>query len=202
MAHVNKFEYALDKMFKKRTYWLRSAIGSKRPGQPPKFSKKVVESGILKLQEIASHALAGKLAKDEFAKYAHKKKAWHIKGQGVSKKKKLFEEWFKKEFPKQKDCIYIFRGSKKCVYIGRTGNGCSRPQSHFEKFWLRDAKRIVVYPSASASQSPKLECLAIHCFEPIQNKKKSAKNKWTKECPLCVIHKDIKGELRKIFRLR
>lgn len=202
MSHVNRFENALDQMFKKRTCWLRSAIGFKKPGPLPKITKKFVKNGILKLQEIASHALADELAKLEFDEYTHKKRAWHVKGYGVDEKKILFEEWFQEEFPKQKDCIYVFLGERKCIYVGRTGGGSSRPSAHFTKFWFKDVKRVDIYPSTSASQKPKLECLAIHHFEPMRNKKKSATKKWTPKCPLCTIHKNIEKELLGIFRLR
>ena len=202
MAHINKFENALDELFQKRTYWLRSAIGSKKPGHPPKITRKFVNNGISNLQEIASHALANKLAKLEFDKYIRGKRAWHIKGHGIEKKKSLFEEWFIKEFPNLINCIYVFWGNEKCIYVGRTGIGGSRPSSHFIKFWFKDAKRIDIFPSKSASQTPKLECLAIHHFEPVRNKKKAATKKWTKECPLCVIHKNIEEESRKIFKLK
>jgi len=202
MAHVNQFVNDLDVLFQKRTYWLRSAIGSKKPGQPPKITRKFVDKGITHLQDIASHALANKLAKLEFDKYTHKKKAWHVKGYGVDGKKEEFEKWFRKEFPNLKTCVYVFWGNKKWIYVGRTGGGGSRPSSHFIKFWFRDVNRIDIFLSTSASQTPKLECLAIHHFDPVRNKNKSATKKWTKKCPLCTIHKDIEKELRKIFNLR
>jgi len=202
MAHVNQFVNDLDELFRKRTYWLRSKIGLKIPGQPPKITKIFIDKGILNLQERASYALANKLAKTEFKKYTHKKKAWHVKGHGVDEKKKVFEKWFIKEFPNLKSCVYVFWKNKKCIYVGRTGGGGSRPSSHFIKFWFKDVNRIDIFLSISASQTPKLECLAIHHFEPVRNKKKSATKKWTKECPLCALHKNIEKELRKIFKLR
>lgn len=202
MAYVNQFVNALDELFRKRTYKLRSKIGSKIPGQPPKITKKFIDKEIANLQEIASHALANKLAKSEFYKYAYKKKAWHVKGHGIDEKKRLFEEWFRNNFPNLKTCIYVFWRNKKCIYVGRTGSGGSRPSSHFIKFWFSNTNRIDIFPSTFASHTPKLECLAIHHFEPVRNKKRSATKKWTKECPLCAIHKNIEGQLRKIFKLK
>jgi hypothetical protein len=182
---------------------LRFAIGPKKPGKPSEFKRQSVDKGINKLQKIASHALARKLAKSEFEQYASTKKAWHIKGHGITEKKPNFEEWFRKTFPKEKPCIYAFWGNNsKCIYIGKTGSGGSRPSSHFDKYWFPEVKRIDVYPVNSQSQVPKLECLAIHHFEPKQNKNKAATKKWTKACPLCVVHKDIEKELRRIFRFK
>ena len=203
MAHINKFENALDELFNKRTSWLRSAIGRKKTGPPPKITRRFVKNGISNLQEIASNALANKLAKSEFNKHALGKRAWHIKGFVIDEKKSLFEEWFRKEFPNLINCIYVFWGNEKFIYVGRTTvYGGSRPSSHFIKFWFKDVKRIDIFPSEPASQTPKLECLAIHHFDPVRNKKKSATKKWTKKCPLCAIHKNIEEELRKIFKLK
>jgi hypothetical protein len=92
VANVNQFNNALDDLFRKRTYKLRSKIGSKILGQPPKITRKFIKKEILNLQEIASHVLANKLVKTEFKKHTHKKKAWHVKGHGVDGKKEVFEK--------------------------------------------------------------------------------------------------------------
>jgi hypothetical protein len=114
----------------------------------------------------------------------------------------LFEKWFKEKFPRLKNYVYVFWGNKKkCLYVGKTGKGGSRISSHFIKHWFGSTRRIDIF-SSTASQIPKLECLAIHHFEPVYNKNKAATKNWTKKCPLCTIHKDIEKELRKIFRLR
>jgi hypothetical protein len=204
MAHTKSFEKELDKLFKDRTRWLHSVIGSKKPGKPPEFKRRNVDRGIDKLQEITSNALSNKLAKLEFERYAAPRRSWYIKGHGVKEKKSIFEKWFKKEFSEGKSCIYIFWGNNnKCIYVGRTGSsGGSRPSSHFEKHWFGEVKRIVVYSVNAKSQTPKLECLAIHHFDPKRNKNKSATKKWTKACPLCVVHENIEEELRGIFRFR
>lgn len=202
MAHARSFEKELDRLFKQRTHWLRSAIGSNRPGKPPEFKRKTVNKGIANLQKIASHILASKLAKSEFERHADKNRAWHIKGYGVQEKKAIFKNWCKEKFPKEL-YVYVFWGNnRKCIYVGQTGSGGSRPSSHFEKHWFGEVKRIDVYPVHSESQTPKLECLAIHRFEPTRNKNKSANKKWTKACPLCVVDKDIEKELRTIFRFK
>lgn len=110
MAHINKFENALDELFKKRTSWLRSAIGRKKPGPPPKITRRFVKNGISNLQEIASNALANKLAKSEFNKHALGKRAWHIKGFVIDEKKSLFEEWFRKIISKLNKLYLCFLG--------------------------------------------------------------------------------------------
>lgn len=202
MAYKKRFSQELDRLFKKRTHWLRSCIGYKKPGPPPLLSKKTIERSIEDLQDIASQALANKLAKAEFEKYTSDKKSWRIKGHGIDEKRRLFEKCYKKNFQPKQSCIYIFWNKKKCIYVGRTGKGGSRPSSHFEKYWFLQAKRIVIHTITHKSQISKLECIAIHHFRPLKNKYKPAAIKWNKQCPLCKIHRNIKKELRKIFKLK
>jgi hypothetical protein len=63
-------------------------------------------------------------------------------------------------------------------------------------------KRVTIFAVSGNSHIPKLECLAIHHFQPTRNKNKAATKKWTKACPLCTTHKYIESELRDIFRFR
>lgn len=202
MAYKKRFSQELDKLFKKRTHWLRSCIGYNKPGAPPTLSKKTIEKAIINLQEIASQTLANKLAKREFEKYTIDKKSWRIKGHGIDEKRRLFEGWYENKLQQKQNCIYIFWDKKKCVYVGRTGQGGSRPSAHFEKYWFLQTKRIVIYTITHRSQISKLECIAIHHFCPSRNKYKPATIKWNKQCPLCKIHRNIKEELHKIFRLK
>lgn len=203
MAFSKSFERELNSLFRQRTHWLRQELGSSGAGKPPEFSRKKVDAGISKLQTIASNALAKQLAKSEFDKHVASPKNHHIKGHGPDNKKEKFEKWFTAHFSKTKGLIYSFWGNrKKCIYVGRTGSHGSRPSSHFEKFWFSGVKRVTIFAVNGQSHTPKLECLAIHHFQPTRNKNKAATKKWTKACPLCTTHKYIENELRNIFRLR
>jgi hypothetical protein len=203
MAFPKQFVKALDELFRQRTHWLRSELGLSKSGKPPKFGRRKVDAGIEKLQTLASAALSHKLAKKEFEKYITERKIWHIKGYGRDDKKNRFNDWYKKIRVSAKGCVYAFWAkNNKSIYVGKTGTGGSRPSSHFEKYWFQSVKRVTIYVVKSKSQIPKLECLAIHRFRPIQNKNKAATKKWTKVCPLCKIHRAINNELRDIFRLR
>ncbi|MGA2518041.1 MAG: hypothetical protein ABSG44_16010 [Thermodesulfobacteriota bacterium] len=203
MAFSKKFEQELDKVFHQRTHWLRNEIGSKKVGKPPKFGRKKVNKAIERLQQIASDALARKLAKTEFNRFVSKKKNYQIKGHGPENKKASFENWFSKYFPKAKGLLYVFWGKRgRCIYVGRTGSHGSRPSSHFDKYWFSTVKRATIFSINAKSHIPKLECLAIHHFQPSKNKNKAATKKWTKACPLCKTHKHIEEELRNIFRFR
>ena len=203
MAFSKKFEQELDKLFNQRTHWLCNEIGSKKVGKPPDFSRAKVNKGIERLQQIASDAFSSKLAKTEFNRFVSKKKNYQIRGHGPEDKKNKFEIWFSKHFTNTKGLLYTFWGKgRKCIYVGRTGSHGSRPSSHFDKYWFSTVKRVTIYSINSKSHIPKLECLAIHHFQPSKNKNKAATKKWTKACPLCETHKYIEEELRNIFRFR
>jgi len=203
MAFSKTFERELNCLFRQRTDWLRRKLGVKGAGKPPQFSRKKVNTGIKRLQLIASNALAHKLARAEFDEHVTFKKNYHIKGHGPDDKKKRFEKWFDSHFQKRRGLIYSFWGTRRrCIYIGRTGPRGSRPSLHFHKFWFSGVKRVTVFSIRQKSHVPKLECLAIHRFQPARNKNKAATKKWTKACPLCTTHKYIEGELRSIFRLK
>jgi len=203
MAFSKSFERELNHLFRQRTDWLRRKLGKSGAGKPPEFSRKKVDSGIRKLQSIASNALAHKLARSEFNEHVASRKNYHVKGRGLDEKKEKFENWFTAQLRKTRGLIYAFWGNhNKCIYIGRTGSRGSRPSSHFEKFWFSGVKRITIFSVKRQSHIPKLECLAIHRLQPTRNKNKAATKKWTKACPLCTTHKYIEEELRNIFRFR
>jgi hypothetical protein len=202
VAFSKTFDRELNKLFLQRTDWLRRKLGNRGVGKPPVFGRKKVNIGIKQLQDIASTALAHKLARSEFEEHVSSKKNFHVRGHGREDKKRQFEEWFARNFHKTKGLIYAFWGKgKKCVYIGRTGSHGSRPSSHFERFWFSSVKRITIF-AVGKSHIPKLECLAIHHFQPVRNKNKASTKKWTKACPLCTTHQYIEGELRDIFRFK
>ncbi len=203
MPFSKTFERELNKLFSQRTDWLRRKLGQSGVGKPPKFGRAKVNAGIRKLQAIASTALAHKLARSEFEEHVASRRNYHVRGRGPGEKKRQFEEWFDRSFRNRKGLVYAFWGNrKKCIYVGRTGSHGSRPSSHFEKFWFASVKRVTIFAISGKSHVPKLECLAIHRFQPTRNKNKAATKKWTKACPLCTTHKYIESELRDLFRFR
>jgi len=203
MAFSKTFDRRLSQLFQQRTDWLRRKLGTRRPGKPPAFGRRKVDDGIYDLQQIASDAFAKKLAKAQFTEHVHFQKNYHVRGYGRRGKRKKFEDWFYGYFPKTTGLIYAFWGKHgKCIYIGRTGARGSRPSSHFEKYWFSRVRRITIFEVNGRRHVPKLECLAIHSYQPAYNRNKAATKKWTKSCPLCDTHKHIEGELRDIFRFR
>lgn len=200
MAHRKQFENVLKELFKRRTNWLTGEVFSRRPGKPPSFSRRILNSKINELQKIVSHAFARTIAKDEFTKCVTCNKSWHIRGRGPEEKGNNFKKWLGRYFSNSKNLVYIFWGNRnRCIYVGRTNSGLHRPVSQFDKHWIHKAKRIDIYLTKSYKDIPKLECLAIHRFEPLHNRQKAATKDWTSKCPLCQIHKWVEYELKNIF---
>jgi hypothetical protein len=122
MAFSKTFERELNKLFRKRTHWLRQKLGTTGAGQPPVFNRKTVKTGIERLQQIASDALAWKLAGVAFDENVKSHKNRQIKGRGPAEKKANFEKWFVR-FKKTKGVVYAFWGKNgECIYVGRTGS--------------------------------------------------------------------------------
>lgn len=202
MAFSKTFERELDKLFYRRTHWLRRAIGAKKPGQPPKFDHNQVKKSIERLQQIASDAFAHRFAKNEFNQFVIDKASYRIKGRGAADKKRKFKEWFAGRFSKTHGgIIYTFWAAKSCRYVGRTEfhSDGGRPASHFDKYWFSGITKATLYSIRAKSHIPKLECIAIHHFQPSMNKNRAATIKRTKACPLCDIHRIIERELKDIF---
>ena len=199
-----QFDRRLHKLFDDRTVWLRRAVRQRNPGRPPSFDRKKVSRTISALQELASQAVVKKAAQREFSQIVDKKKQWRVsnsKGWGWRAKRESFDSWFQLKIP-YPNCIYVFWAGRKSRYVGRTVRGKGRPQSHFGKSWFPGITRIDIYSTSSPSQVPKLECLAIHRFQPRENGVKASFPKWAKKCPVCKVHKLIRQEIRTIFRLR
>jgi len=198
------FNRELQDLFERRTHWLRAHVSKPGPGRAPALNRATVTRGISRLQELASKCLATQYARREFDKTVDQHRQWHVtssKGRGWRAKKKTFGEWYAGNID-HRSCVYAFWHKSRCLYVGKTDHGRGRPQSHFSKIWFPRVTRIDVYSTSQKSQIPRLECLAIHRFDPSENRHKAATKKWTKKCPVCVVRAEIKKELRRIFSLR
>jgi hypothetical protein len=200
MSHQGKFNRRLDRLYKKRTGWLRTVLTKANPGPVPSLKANQREHAIDRLQEIASDALAKKMARKEFRSI--EKKPWMTKRRGTDEKRREFRTWARKEIDKSSGKVYVFWHDKKCCYVGRTRGRGSRPSRHFKRGWFKGTTRIDVYMAPRKGDISRLECLAVHRFLPSRNKIKVSKENWTPKCPLCALHKKIKTELRRIFRFR
>ncbi len=204
MATATEFRYELDRLFRRRTHWLRAVFEGPPPGQPPRLSRSHVKKTIAKLQSLASDILARDMARDEFEDSVDFRRSWHAKrgkGRGVEVKRTAFNFWFDENVGSGPS-IYVFWKKRVCIYVGKTLGFGRRISSHFEKAWFLPVTRVDVYAAAGRRALPALECLAIHRFQPRRNKFRAERQKWTKKCPLCEVHRFIERELRDIFRLR
>ena len=198
------FRRELDRLFERRTDWLRTSIAGARPGPPLSLNRDNVRKSIARLQTLASDALADRLARLEFQSSVRGKRSWHPKrgkGHGRDAKRKTFKRWFAKRFGKG-TYVYVFWNRRKCVYVGKTSKSGGRIAGHFEKHWFGTVTRIDVHQANGRRALPALECLAIHSFQPVRNKFRAERKKWTRKCELCRVHKNIKEELQDIFGLR
>lgn len=201
MSHRSQFNHTLDRLYERRTDKLRHIMTGK-PGPLLTLTKKRRERKIRELEEIASKALAKKMAKKGFKTLVIRKKTWRTKGWGTDKKQKIFRAWVRKKISPKRGKIYVFWRKRECRYVGRTRGRGSRPSHHFKRGWFNGTTRIDVYLAYQRRSIPLLECLAIHRFRPTRNKVKAAKQNWKPKCPLCAVHKKIRTELRKIYRFR
>lgn len=201
MSHQTKFNRTLERLYERRTDKLRHILTGKS-GPLLTLTKKKRESKIRELEEIASKALAKRMAKKGFRALVIRKKTWRTKGWRTDKKQQIFRAWIRTKISAKRGKIYVFWKKRECRYVGRTRGRGSRPSHHFKRGWFNGTTRIDVYLAHQRRSIPLLECLAIHRFRPTRNKVKAAKESWTPKCPLCAIHKKIRSELRKIYRFR
>lgn len=204
MALATKFERELERLFYRRTAWLRKAIGKNRPGRPRVFNRKKVEPKLDELGELATEILVRRRARREFFRTVGGKRQWHVKrgkGYGIDAKRKRFKRWYEKHVG-SKNCVYAFWSRRGCVYVGRTLRGKGRPADWFDRVWFQPVTRIDVHSIGKPSEVPKAECLAVHLFDPIENKNWPSTGRYTKKCPICKATKEIDRELKSIFRLR
>ncbi len=203
MALTKQFERGLEKLFHRRTAWLRRAIGKKRPGPAPSFTKAEVRPRLERLTQIARKILVRRRGRREFQRSVESKRRWHPKkgkGFGFKAKKAKFKRWYDREIG-SRNCVYVFWSSGVCEYVGRTVRGKGRPVGWFDKFWFPSVTRIDVYAVRSPSLVPKVECLAIDQFNPRRNVNSASKPKYAKKCPVCSPTKEIRQELKVVFRL-
>jgi hypothetical protein len=201
---VVEFRRELDRLFKRRTHWLRSSVEGRRTGAPPKLGRQHVSRAIKSLQDLASSALASELARRDFDDGVLIRRSWHPKkgkGRGVDRKRARFNEWFDEHLGRG-TYVYVFWNRRRCVYVGKSVKSGRRISSHFDKHWFGAVTRVDVYKARGRRVVPSLECLAIHRFQPARNKFRAERRKWTRRCGLCKVHKEIDDELRSIFRLR
>jgi hypothetical protein len=192
----------LDKLFAERTHWLRDLVRKRSPGRPPTFDRRKVDRRIALLREYAEKAIVKTEYKRDFSTLYDRRQSWHPRAGGrrsIEAKRKAFRKFWRTRIG-GKRFVYIFWRDGDCIYVGRTRESGQRPQAHFKKPWFRSVSRIDLYVTNHVSGLPKLECLAVHWFQPARNKARPARRKWSKKCSIRKARR--RDDLKSIFKLR
>jgi hypothetical protein len=198
------FDRVLLRLFEIRTHQVRS-LAWPRPGSPPKLTKRKIKNAVSKLQDIAQDAwLHSKPGRKILRDYDYKKQ-WHAKkgkGHGRPAKRKSFKAWYEKNI-QTKNCVYVFWASRRrCLYVGRTLNGKGRPTSHFEKHWFGRATRVDVFGFDRKRDVPRFECVYTHRHQPWFSRITPGSKKYYARCPVCHGRREIRSEIKSVFRLK
>ncbi|MBL9086236.1 MAG: hypothetical protein JNM10_03765 [Planctomycetia bacterium] len=204
MSLTGEFNSALRKLFERRTAWLQEAIGSNGPGPRRKYNSKRVKKSINNICCVARRILVREHANDVLADDVHETRRWHPKkgkGHGRAAKQKSFRAWYRKKIA-YRNCVYLFWNKNRCLYVGRTIRGAGRPDDHFEKHWFGSVTQIDILAIRQPSLVPKVECIAMDKYEPTYCRVKAADKHYAKKCPVCSTERDVKDELKTIFRVK
>lgn len=202
MGYKKDYITELNRLFYKRTLWLREIVGIRRQGRPKKFNRRVVLKSIRKLNDIITHLNAGRYFRDVIYDRSDRPINYHIRGRGWEDQKYNFMRWFDNRI-NHRNVIYIFwKDRKNCLYVGRTGRGGTRPSNHFGTYKTYGVKRVTIYKINGGRYLPMVECLAIHLFKPKHNRNKPTVPKWSQKCPVHEDHRDVREEIKAIFRIK
>ena len=110
MAHINYFENALDKLFTKRTYWLRSAIGSKKTGPPPKITRKLLMMELFVYKKLPQKLQQINQPKQNQTNILTEKEHGILKAMGFLKKRFCLKNGTKIIFQNKRTAFMFFGG--------------------------------------------------------------------------------------------
>lgn len=198
MSLSTEFERRLDALWFRRTAALRSLV-NKRPGRRSDLSKPLREKAIADLQDLATEILCRGLAKREMGKLTRYRRRRHLVGRGLKARYERIVSWAEQHL--DGPIIYSFWRGRRCLYVGKATTW-HRLKSYRKSVYLLQASTLKVHAIQGGSQLSKAECLATHLFSPRDNAVKAARKKWSKLCPVCAVCRQIRGELRALFRMR
>jgi hypothetical protein len=198
MAYANQFRDSLREAIDRRTDSMTRIILGGR-GAPKKFNKAVRNKLRTKILDRASHILTRQSAKSEFRSLITNRRLRYISGRGVRQRFDSIYSWARKRV--RGPIVYAFWRRKRCLYVGK-GLSYRRLRAYKKNIYLKDATCVEIWQIASKAKLPSAECLAIHLFDPLDNRMKAAKVKWGKKCPVCRRHDEFKKEVDSLLRLR
>lgn len=198
MSYQKEYTKELQSLFATRTKWLYELVGIKSKGKKKIFNKKFLKREIAKLSNIIIGLKTRKYFLRAVKEHTIKRKYYHNKGHGYYNRRDKFKNWYENIID-YKYIIYIFWKNTKCLYVGRTGIGGSRPTKHLGTHRTQGWTRVTIYQVSSRSYLSQIECLAYHLYDPVHGLIIPSRTKWSKPCPLCKDLKDLKAEIYDIF---
>ena len=88
-------------------------------------------------------------------------------------------------FSKGNNCLYVGQGEKQGALL--------RPDHIYRYAQISDW--LKVWQIKGKSQLSRAECLAMHLFDPSENKNKAPRKRYRKECPICLAVDKIEKEI-------
>jgi hypothetical protein len=98
--------------------------------------------------------------------------------------------------------VYSFWRGDECSYVGRTDGGSRRFAQNDERERFRRSGRLTILLPWHLADLDRLECLAVHYFEPTENEYMPSLRRYKRKCPICSQLQKISRDLNRLFRLR
>ena len=80
--------------------------------------------------------------------------------------------------------IYVFSNDEKCIYVGRTTRSMRGGGGKWRASYYRKSKYIQFFIVKNERNLAKAECLAVHIYQPTENRCKPSSKKYWATCPV------------------
>jgi hypothetical protein len=198
MALRKTFERKLSTLLHRRTERLVGLIKPKR-GPRKDFTKRHREEGIAELQKLAEQILRKEVVPGRLKAITAGARRTMLGGRGLEERFKRMCAWAEQHL--HGPIIYSFWRGKRCLYVGK-GGSWRRLRAYRRDILLQQATSLRVRMVAGKSHVAMAECMSIHMHDPKHNINQSSKPKYSKRCPICKTNREIRDELRALFRMK
>ncbi len=198
MALRKTFERKLAVLVHRRTDRLSGLIQQKR-GPRKSFTKRHREEGIAELQDLAEQILCKDLVHGRLKSITAGVRFTMLGGRGIEERFQRMCAWAEENL--HGPIIYSFWRGKRCLYVGK-GGSWRRLRAYRRDVLLQRATRLHARMVPGKSHVSMAECMSIHVHNPKHNINKSSKPKYSKRCPICKANREIRDELRALFRIK
>ena len=198
MALRKTFERTLTTLLHRRTDRLVGLIKPKR-GPRKDFTKRHREDGIAELQNLAEQILRKDVVPGRLKAITAGTRRTMLGGRGIEERFKRMCVWAEQNL--HGPIIYSFWRGKRCLYVGK-GGSWRRLRAYRRDILLQQATSLRVRMVSGKSHVAMAECMSIHMHDPKHNINQSSKPKYSKRCPICKTNREIRDELRALFRMK